>query len=212
MKTFTLALASLAALALTAATAHDARAEGAANDEPSTSTSSVVAPEPAAPPANPDAKSASTKAPFREHGRFGLAGALTEDMWKGGIIFEHEHFEAQVLAHAGPLGEQERDVHIIGKVGARLNLGTLNYLALGGEFGPHPGAREAGKNVGGAYQVGPYISLERYFAATPVMMVLWVNPIQYDHSRAVDANGEVKSANAIRVFQSGGFGLAYLFF
>lgn len=149
---------------------------------------------------------------FRETGRFGLIGALTEDMWKGGVVFEHEHFEAQVLAHAGFEADHTRDVHIIMKAGARFALGTLNYLAIGGEFGPHPGSKDHGVSIGGSFQLGPYVSLQRYFAATPVMLCLWVNPVQYDHSIVPNAAGTGGTAkNAVRVVQTGGFGIAYLF-
>ena len=75
--------------------------------------------------------------PFRENGRFGVLGALTNDMWKAGIVFEHEHFEANVLFHAGFRSDDTRDLHLIFKAGGRIPLGTLNYLAIGGEYGPH---------------------------------------------------------------------------
>lgn len=152
------------------------------------------------------------RANFREHGRFGVLGALTEDMWKGGVIFEHEYFEVQVLAHAGFLSHRTRDVHVINKIGARLPLGTLNYFAFGAEYGPHPGSRDNGISVGKSFQVGPYLSLERYFAATPVMMVLWVNPVQYDHAYVAGADGHAHPDFGVRVCQTGGFGLSYLFF
>ena len=209
MRTFEIALAVAAAVALVTPSVHA--------DEPAASPS-LAAPDPtpatpAAPTeakANPDVKP-EAKAPFREHGRFGVVGALTEDFWKGGIIFEHEHFEVQALAHAGPLGNDHREIDVGVKAGGRINLGTLNYFAFGGDVRTHPGARAAGQSTSAEFQVGPYISLERYFAATPVMMVLWVNPIQYEHAVEVDGTSTI-GRNNIRIFQSGGFGLAYLFF
>lgn len=201
MRTIHLAIAASVSAVLTVAAPGLAQAEDAA---PPASSERTQAPK-------ADAPKEPVKLPFREHGRIGVVGALTEDMWKGGLVFEHENFELQVLAHAGPLGDQERDVHIIMKAGGRINLGTLNYLALGAEYGPHPGSREQGKDIGGTFQAGPYISLERYFAATPVMLVLWVNPIQYDYQVAADGAGGVTREGHIRILQSGGFGLAYLF-
>ncbi len=44
------------------------------------------------------------------------------------------------------------------------------------------------------------------------MLVLWVNPVQYDHTLTANEEGTgTVSSNAIRVFQSGGFGISYLF-
>jgi hypothetical protein len=196
MRTSQIALAITAALALASSSAHA--------DEP------AATPEQTA-KANPDVKP-EAKAPFREHGRIGIVGALTEDLWKGGIIFEHEHFEIQALAHAGPLGNDHREIDVGVKAGGRVNLGTLNYLAFGGDVRTHPGARAGGFSTSAEFQAGPYVSLERYFAATPVMMVLWVNPIQYEHAVELDGTGGTTGKNNIRIFQSGGFGLAYLFF
>jgi hypothetical protein len=155
---------------------------------------------------------ADAKANFREKGRVGVIGALTEDMWKGGFVFEHEHFEAQALAHAGLYGHGSRDVHTIFKLGGRVALGTLNYFAFGAEYGPHPGSLDNHVSVGKSFQVGPYLSLQRYFAATPVMLNLWVNPVQYDHTFVNDGAGGREKTNAWHVFQTGGFGIAYLFF
>jgi hypothetical protein len=150
------------------------------------------------------------KAPFREPGRFGVLGAITEDGWKGGLIFEHEYFEAQVLAHASYSSKDTYDIRVSYKLGARMALGTLNYLAFGAEFGSHPGAREDGVSIANDYVLGPYISLQRYFAATPVMLNLWVNPVQYDHELEV-VDGHAHANPTWRFFQTGGFGLGYVF-
>ena len=157
-----------------------------------------------APPAAP-------KASFVETGRIGVVGAITDDLWKGGGIYEQEHFEAQLFVHAGFEGHGTRDIHVIGKVGARIPIGALNYFAVGGEFGAHPGATEDHKSVAGAFQVGPYVSLQRYFAATPLMLLLWVNPVLYLREQHPDASGNVVATSIVRVIQTGGFGLAYLF-
>lgn len=149
---------------------------------------------------------------FRERGRFGVIGAITEDGWKGGVAFQHEHFEAQILGHYAYESKQTHDARLAYKLGGRLPLGTLNYLAFGAEFGHHPGAREQGASLKKDYILGPYLSLQRYFAATPIMLVLWVNPVQYDHAIEVDVDGSTKAVPTWRVFQTGGFGLAYLFF
>jgi hypothetical protein len=147
---------------------------------------------------------------FRENGRIGVAGAITEDGWKGGIIFEHEHFEAQILGHYDYQNKDTHDARISYKVGGRMPLGTLNYLAFGFEFGHHPGGREGGASLSSDYILGPYVSLQRYFAATPIMLLLWVNPVQYDHAVEV-VDGVGTATPTWRVFQTGGFGLGYLF-
>jgi hypothetical protein len=165
-------------------------------------TSAVLA-EGAAPASDP-------KANFREKGRLGILGAITEDGWKGGLIFEHEFFEAQILGHASYTNKDNYDIRLGYKLGARVALGTLNYFSFGAEFGSHPGAREDGVNISKDYIVGPYISLQRYFAATPVMLNLWVNPFEYDHELEV-VDGHAHANPAWRFFQTGGFGLGYLF-
>ncbi|HEY6876557.1 MAG TPA: hypothetical protein VI299_01010 [Polyangiales bacterium] len=151
------------------------------------------------------------KANFRETGRFGVIGALTEDMWKGGFVFEHEHWEVQALAHAGFYSRNDRDVHVILKAGGRVALGTLNYFAFGAEGQAHPGSLQDGHHDNGSFQLGPYISLQRYFAATPVMLTLWVNPVLYDRYYSYEPSGAKHGYNGWHVFQTGGFGIAYLF-
>lgn len=162
-------------------------------------------------PKTPEALAA-FKANFREKGRFGLLGAITDEEWKGGVVFEHEYFEAQALAHAAFQSKNNLDVHVVYKLGGRTALGALNYLAYGLEYAHHPGARDQGVSLKKDYYVAPYISLQRYFAATPIMMVLWVNPVQYYHGVSSDGAGQAVTTKATRVFQTGGFGLAYLFF
>jgi hypothetical protein len=156
---------------------------------------------------------ADPKASFREKGRVGVIGALTEDMWKGGAVFEHEYYEVQLLAHFARFEHQSRDVHFMARAGGRVALGTLNYFAAGAELASHAGSRERGVDTGGAFEAGPYVSLQRYFAATPVMLNLWVNPVFYERSYELDGLDGSKAKNtAWRFFQNGGFGLAYLFF
>lgn len=149
--------------------------------------------------------------PFVEKGRFGILGALTDDMWKVGAVFEHEHFEANVLFHAGFSNGGTRDVHVIFKAGGRIPLGTLNYLAIGGEYGPHWGSTERDVSVGGSFHVGPYASLQRYFARTPLMINLWVCPVSYEYMQSAGVGGLVSGTKQVHVFRQGGFGLAYLF-
>ena len=161
-------------------------------------------------PAAPAAPAKDPKLNFRENGRIGVAGAITEDAWKGGLVFEHEHFEVQILGQYSYTSKDDHDMRLSYKVGGRLPLGTLNYLAFGVEFGHHPGGKEGGASLADDYILGPYLSLQRYFAATPIMLLLWVNPVQYDH--ALEVTGGVATATPTwRVLQTGGFGLAYLF-
>jgi hypothetical protein len=148
---------------------------------------------------------------FRENGRFGMLGALTSDMWKAGLVFEHEHFEANVLFHAGIRDDDTRDLHVIFKAGGRIPLGALNYLAIGGEYGPHWGSKEYGVSTGGSFHAGPYLSLQRYFAKTPLMINLWVCPASYEYFENATPAGARTSTKALNAFRQGGFGLAYLF-
>ena len=149
--------------------------------------------------------------PFRENGRFGVLGALTNDMWKAGIVFEHEHFEANVLFHAGFRSDDTRDLHLIFKAGGRIPLGTLNYLAIGGEYGPHWGSKEYGISTGGSFHLGPYLGLQRYFANTPLMINLWVCPASYEYFESATPTGAPTATKTMNAFRQGGFGLAYLF-
>lgn len=165
--------------------------------------SSAEAPAPP-PPAN------DPKANFHETGRVGVIGAITEDGWKGGLVFEHEYFEAQLLGHGDYTNKHNHDIRLTYKLGGRAPLGTLNYLAFGMEFGHHPGGREDGVSLSHDYFLGPYISLQRYFAATPVMLNLWVNPVQYDHEIDVE-DGQAHVNVNWHIFQTGGFGIAYIF-
>lgn len=151
------------------------------------------------------------KEPFHEKGRFGFLGALTDDMWKAGLVFEHEHFEAQVLFHAGFETGDTRDLHFVFKAGGRIPLGALNYLAIGGEYGPHWASKDAGLATGGSFHVAPYVGLQRYFAGTPLMINLWVCPGSYEYFENNDGAGKLVSTKTAHVFRQGGFGLAYLF-
>jgi hypothetical protein len=148
---------------------------------------------------------------FREQGRFGVLGAITEDAWKGGLAFEHEYFEVQILGHMSYVSKSTHDQRLTYKLGARIPLGTLNYFALGADVSHHPGGREEGVSLSRDYSVGPYISLQRYFAATPIMLNLWVNPVQYDHEVVLGDDGQGEINVVWHVLQTGGFGLAYLF-
>lgn len=163
----------------------------------------AVAPTPTPAPVDP-------KANFHETGRIGVLGAITEDGWKGGVIYEYEYFEAQILAHADYESKDSHDIRVSYKLGGRVPLGTLNYLAFGAEFGHHPGGKVDGVSVSHDFLVGPYVSLQRYFAATPVMLNLWVNPVEYDHAVDVE-DGRAVTNVAWRIFQTGGFGIAYIF-
>jgi hypothetical protein len=166
-------------------------------------------PEPAPPPASPPAP-VDPKANFHETGRIGVLGAITEDGWKGGVIYEYEYFEAQILAHAEYESKDSHDIRLSYKLGGRVPLGTLNYLAFGAEFGHHPSGKIDGVSVSHDFLVGPYVSLQRYFAATPVMLNLWVNPVEYDHAVDVE-DGRAVTNVAWRIFQTGGFGIGYIF-
>jgi hypothetical protein len=200
----------------------------AAADEPATTLPTATAtaaadsptptPEPRAPAATPVSPPTvdtphddKKKEPFHEKGRFGFLGALTDDMWKAGLVFEHEHFEAQVLFHAGFETGDTRDLHFIFKAGGRIPLGALNYLAVGGEYGPHWASKDAGLATGGSFHVAPYVGLQRYFAGTPLMINLWVCPGSYEYFENNDGAGKLAATKTVHVFRQGGFGLAYLF-
>jgi hypothetical protein len=184
---------------------------------PAASTAPTAQPEPApahvadSAPAHDASHSEPKKEPFVEKGRFGILGALTDDMWKVGAVFEHQHFEASVLFHAGFESGDTRDLHFIFKAGGRVPLGTLNYLAIGGEYGPHWASKEAGLATGGSFHVGPYMGLQRYFAGTPLMINLWVCPVSYEYFENNDGAGGLAKTKTVHAFRQGGFGLAYLF-
>jgi hypothetical protein len=154
---------------------------------------------------------AAFKASFKEPGRVGILGAITDDLWKGGLVFEHEYFEFILLGHTEIVHKSLGEVHVLSRGGGRTNLGALNYLAYGVELGTHPGARDNGVHVGKGYEIGPYISLQRYFAATPLMITLWVNPFLFEHNVSASPAGGTVSQNGLRILQTGGFGLCYLF-
>jgi hypothetical protein len=140
--------------------------------------------------------------------QLGLLGAITAERWKGGLVFERGHFEAQLLAHASFEAGGNRELDIDLKVGGRLDLGTRNWLALGLELDSFGGSRQDGHSLDGSFVAGPYLSIERYFADTPVMLCLWVNPVRYDRTKV---SGAHDPQHDVRIFQTGGFGIAYLF-
>jgi hypothetical protein len=142
------------------------------------------------------------------YNQLGLLGAITEERWKGGLVFERGHFEAQLLTHFSLEDGDNRELDIDLKLGGRLDLGTRNWLAFGVEFDSFAGSREAGHSLNGSFAVGPYLSIERYFADTPVMLCLWVNPVRYDRTQVEGVSGY--PVHDVRVFQTGGFGIAYL--
>lgn len=151
---------------------------------------------------------------FMQEGHFGVLGAITDDLWKGGIVYEGERLEAQVLYHRNDDDGDTSDSHLLTKIGYRWDIGNYNYFVAGAEYGTHPGAKVGGVSVNDTYEAGPYISLERYFSGSNLMLCLWVNPFLYEHKTDATNNSGVytKSAtNSRHYFQNGGFGIAYLF-
>ena len=148
---------------------------------------------------------------FEETGHFGVLGALTEDMWKGGFAYFAEKWEFNLIGHYGNEGNNTIETHVITKIGYRHNMSNYNYLAVGLDYGSHPGRKSSGISVSDEYQIGPYISFERYFPNTPVMLVLWVNPFQFSHGSEIGSDGVKENINSRHFFQTGGFGISYLF-
>ncbi|MBC7387313.1 MAG: hypothetical protein H7301_14270 [Cryobacterium sp.] len=101
--------------------------------------------------------------------------------------------------------------HLITKLGLGHSIGHQNFLSYGIDCQAHPGRKESGVSLSSEYQIGPYLGFARYFAGSPIMLSLWVNPFQYDHGASVDGNGQVVHTNSRHFFQTGGFGIAYLF-
>lgn len=147
---------------------------------------------------------------FKEKGSFGVMGAITEDMWKGGLVYQAESWEFSAIGHLGISDGDNIETHVITRVGLRHNLGASNYFAYGADVQFHPGRKVGGIDVSDAYQIGPYVALERYFAGTNLMISLWVNPFQFDHVTDASAGSKVVS-NSRHFFQTGGFGIAYMF-
>jgi hypothetical protein len=147
---------------------------------------------------------------YSDKGRFGVMGAITEDMWKGGFVYEAPDWEFNMIGHYGITDGDTIETHVITKLGARWDIGHQNFFSAGIDYQMHPGRKEAGVSLSSEYQVGPYIGFQRHFAGSPVMLTLWVNPFQFDHGATVNA-GQVVHTNSRHFFQTGGFGVAYLF-
>lgn len=131
------------------------------------------------------------------------------------MVYEGRWLEAQVLYHRNDDDGDTSDSHLLSKVGYRWDIGNSNYFAIGGQYGTHPGAKAHGVKIDDTYEVGPYISLERYFPGSNLMLCLWVNPYLYEHrtdGTEAPTGGFMKvSTNSRHYFQNGGFGISYLF-
>ncbi|MBX9768239.1 MAG: hypothetical protein K2X47_13275, partial [Bdellovibrionales bacterium] len=142
-------------------------------------------------------------------------GALTDDQWKGGFVYQAESWEVNLIGHYGVTKIDNTpdsiETHLIAKVGGRSNLGSYNYFAYGVEYSAHPGRKDKGLDVSDSYAVGPYIALQRYFSGTNLMLNLWVNPFNYERSTDNDGSGGKTVSTINHFFQTGGFGVAYMF-
>ncbi len=152
---------------------------------------------------------------FREEGRFGFLGAITDDLWKGGFVYEHEKFEVQALYHVNWDDGDVVESHLLTKVGYRINLENYNYLAIGAQYNAHPFAHAGDISLSSTYETGPYVSFQRYFPGTNIMLQIWVNPVLFEHAVTAETQSDgsmmAVSSNSRRIMQTGGFGVTYLF-
>ena len=173
---------------------------------------------PAAPPMDKPPAVVLNHDDFKEPGRFGFVGAITEDAFQFGGTRVGEHYEVVLTADAsfasihgssalkGGLG----DVGITLRGGPRFSLGHLNYLSFGVQGHTHVFGKDDGVSTDGAYTIGPYIGLHRNFAGTPLMISLWVLPYEFSRDVMNDGSGGRVTLEQHQFFQAGGFGLAYL--
>ena len=142
----------------------------------------------------------------KEPGRTGLLGAVTDDLFKFGLVRLEENWELNLLAHGEYSDSDNHQVDVMARTGVRWNLGAYNYGVLGAQVQTLVDGKVGGATTAGTLQAGPYVGLERYFAGTNIMISLWVNPYYYDREKLGDT-----SVVTHRVLQNGGFGVAYLF-
>ena len=155
---------------------------------------------------------------FREPGRFGLIGAITDDAFQFGGIRADEHYEAVLtldgsfaaLGGSSAIKRGLGDMGVTLRGGPRFSLGHLNYLSLGAQGHTHFFGKDDGVSTLGGYTVGPYVGMSRNFAGTPLMITLWVLPYEFSRELMNDGAGNQVSLEEHKFFQAGGFGLAYL--
>ncbi|MBX9768933.1 MAG: hypothetical protein K2X47_16790 [Bdellovibrionales bacterium] len=152
---------------------------------------------------------------FVEKGSFGVLGAITDDHFKAGFVYQAESWEASLTGHYSVIKKNAKPDSIktlaVIKAGGRKNLGSHNYFAYGVEYSAHPGESDQGVDVSDAYSLAPYIALQRYFAGTNLMLSLWVNPFNYNYDSESNGLGGKTNPISNQYFITGGFGVAYLF-
>ena len=209
MKTIACAV-SLVALVL--CQARSARADDVAPSTDAKAPEAVAAP---STDASPGEKPVVDKNHFKEPGRFGLVGAITQDGFQFGGARIAEHYQVVLTADAsygtvsGGSGSTG-DVGTTLRVGPRFGLGQLNYLVIGGQGHVSLFGRDNGVSTMGQFSAGPYVGLERHFAGTPLMISLWVLPYQISREVSNDGAGGRQVMLNHEFFQGGGFGLTYL--
>ncbi len=172
---------------------------------------------PATPPSAPPA-TVLNHDDFKEPGRFGFVGAITDDAFQFGGTRVGEHYEVVLTLDAsfasihgssalkGGLG----DIGVTVRGGPRFSLGHLNYLSLGVQGHESFFGKDDGVSTEGSVAIGPYVGVHRNFAGTPLMISLWVLPYEFTRELMNDGAGNQVSLEQHRFFQAGGFGLAYL--
>lgn len=100
------------------------------------------------------------------------------------------------------------DIGVELRVGKRFNIGSFNYFSAGAFAQTELFAVTSGVQSNGHYLAGPYIGFQRHFSGTNLMLTLYVLPVNYTYTPAFQG---VASTQGWQFFQTGAFGLAYLF-
>ncbi len=150
-------------------------------------------------------------AEFTETGRFGLMGTVTDDLLKAGPVFYSENFEVSAFAHYENDSDNTTQLDTMFKVGYRIPLQHSNYLSFGAEYSPEFAQKVSGVSVSGTYKIGPYVGFQRYFAGNHLMLNFWINPFYFESTKQSDGAGGIATFIDHRYFQTGGFGIAWLF-
>lgn len=88
--------------------------------------------------------------------------------------------------------------------GPRFRIYDGTFLAFGVDVFAQLG-RILGEQIDGSYGLGPYISIEQYLTPN-LILAAWIHPYFFDHQQRANVATDVN-----RIFNSGGFGLSYLF-
>ena len=166
---------------------------------------------------------------YVEPGRHGFQLSVTEDTVFGGYTYKSNHFDAlfNFSGHSYGSGNQPFSYPINAHAGYRINIGDHNYIAtglavnfvlFGKDYGNGAGNQLVlpnnpsahGVSLFGMGRYGNYVSLQRHFPHSNLMIELWTMPYAYQLN-IMNANGQKVVSHDNRYFESGAVGIAYLF-